>query len=93
MYATLCEVCVPAHGSDTLSAHRSVREGSRVTSACSGGFLKPVRSATERFQVPAQLPVHLPGRKSAADSGLVKALICAAARCGQVGLMASEHCL
>lgn len=66
--------------------------GLRVTSPCSGVFLNPVRSVTERFQVPSQLPLHLPGRKSAADLGLVKPLICAAARHGWVGLTDTPHC-
>ena len=64
------------------------RSGGRdgVTSACSGLFLKPVRSATEGTLVPSQLPVHLPGRELAAGLGLGKPPICVAARHGRARL-------
>lgn len=47
MCVTLCKVCVPAH--------HSVWGRSSVTSACTGLFLKPVRSVMERIQAPSQL--------------------------------------
>lgn len=81
----VCARCVSLPAAQTSSVRTAA---SRVTSACSGVFPKPVRGVTERFWV----PLRLTERKSAAGLGLGKPLMCVVARCGWVGLMDTPHC-
>lgn len=96
MYLTLCELCVPAPGSVVLRAHHSVWRGTGLPQPAA---LRPVRSVTERLQLLFQGPSPSAGLFTGpsflwinADLGFVKPLICAAARCGRVGLTDTPPC-